>query len=60
MEDQTPEELQSYLMTVLQGSLATWLGVKDHLGYTIDMLLPIMEEDDKKIVQRRWMYKHMS
>ena len=59
MEDQTPEDLQSYLTTILQGWLATWLGVKDRLAYTMNMSLPIPKDDDSIGVQKRWMAEHM-
>ena len=59
MEDQTPEELQSYLTTILRGWLATWLGVKDRLSYTMNTPLPIAKDDDSIVVQKWWMAEHM-
>ena len=49
-KDQTPEELQSYLTTILKGWLDTWLGVKDRLAYTINTLLPVLKDDDSIVV----------
>ena len=59
MEHQSPHKMRCYLSTTFKGWLDTWLGVQDHLAYTINMPLPIPKDDESIAMQRWWVRKYM-
>ena len=59
MEDQTPEEMQSYLTTVVSGWLETWLGAQDRLAYALRTPLPVGKDEESIEARKWWMQEHV-